>query len=832
MKKRAAVLPLLSICLCSCLGLSPLFTSPVMAQLEEVVVTARRREESLQDTPVSVSALGASDLERTGITTLADIKNIVPSLQVAPTSTKSQAIFVRGIGQRASTPELDPGVGQYLNGIFIARQDSQLLDAVDVASIQVLRGPQGTLFGKNNTGGAMLVTTKAPSFDEWQGSSSLTVGDYGREDIKASVNIPFEGKNMALRLSGSIRRLDGYFENIADGRLFADEDRQAVAGRLLWDLTDTLSLDWFSFWSHQDEKGQGSNCQVINPNAAAATFFIPGAADNYAQRCAAQEELADKRKLAINTEASFYKQRSELHAMTWHWSGESYNIESITAYSRQYDLGKQEDIDASDFSLVHNGENAALKALRASGIDPGEEARYQLSQELKANARFLDEKLDLTVGVFYSTESIKGFAYPQIIGANGVLGIPPTFLIANFAPEGVFPDLGPVAELTDNLVFPLLSASVNVSNIENETRAAFVQASYDFSESWQLTVGMRYTEDDKQREIILYKPDFNAFGMREGLIHAQGGLYNPVPRAVFDGIDFAQPTPFMAPEVGETALAFEQFTPAATLTHFGRGQWMDALAIDSFMSYLTVSEGYKSGGIGLRGTRLNSFEPEIVNNTEVGLKIDALGSRLRLNGAIYRMDYDQIQVQQAETGPGGPTDVILFLDNAGAAIVQGAELEVTLALDALRIDANAGYTDAYYKDYTVFLADGSEYDRSAEPFAAVPEHTRSLAIQYHFMTPVGLLIPRLHYSYRSEIFVGLDARANLYEGATLAGQELYNARLTWLPAERWRVSAYVNNLKDDVFFGGGVALGDNLGTTTKAPLPPRHYGIELAYRWP
>ena len=300
--------------------------------------------------------------------------------------------------------------------------------------------------------------------------------------------------------------------------------------------------------------------------------------------------------MAINAEASFYKQTSELHAMTWRWRGESLDVESITAYSRQYDLGRQEDVDASDFSLVHNGEKYATKALRASGIDPGDEARYQLSQELKANGRFFDNKLDLTFGAFYSTESIKGFPYPQIIGANGVLGIPPTFLAGSLLPGGLFPDLGPIGDLTDNLVFPLLSASVNLSNIENETRAVFIQGSYDFTESWQLTLGLRYTEDDKQREIVLYNPDFAAFGMREGLIHAQGGIYAPVPRVVFDGIDFAQPIPFLDPEINETSLAFEQLSPAATLTYFGRGAWMDALAIDSFMAYATVSEGYKSGG--------------------------------------------------------------------------------------------------------------------------------------------------------------------------------------------------------------------------------------------
>ncbi|MGB2255959.1 MAG: TonB-dependent receptor domain-containing protein, partial [Spongiibacter marinus] len=173
----------------------------------------------------------------------------------------------------------------------------------------------------------------------------------------------------------------------------------------------------------------------------------------------------------------------------------------------------------------------------------------------------------------------------------------------------------------------------------------------------------------------------------------------------------------------------------------------------------------------------------------------------------------------------------LFLDNAGSAVVQGAELEVTWLYEGLQVNANAGYTDAYYRDYTVFLADGSSFDRSAEPFAVVPKNTRSLAVQYHWQTRFGAFIPRLHYSYRSEIFVGLDAKANLYDGATLGGQELYNARLTWLPDEKLRVAMYVNNLKDSLFFGGGVALGDNLGTTTKAQLPPRHYGLEISYQW-
>lgn len=808
----------------------PLYTAPAIAQLEEVVVTARRREESLQDTPISVSAIGGSALADAGISTLADVKNIVPNLQIAPTATKSQAIFVRGIGQRASTPELDPGVGQYLNGIFIARQDSQLLDAVDVQNIQVLRGPQGTLFGKNNTGGAMLVSTVQPNFEQLSGAATVTAGSHGRRDIKASVNVPLAEQRMGLRLSGTVRRLEGYYKNIVDGSHFGDEDRQAISARLLWDINEDLQLDAFSFWSSQDEKGQANNCQLINAEAAAATFFVPQQPDNYAQRCKAQEGLGEQRKVAINTEASYYRQQSQLHAVKLNWQLGPMDLESITAYSRQYGLGKQEDVDGSDFSLVHNGERLALKALNASGIDPDQENRQQLSQEVKFNGRFLDDRLDLTFGAFYSAERIDGFAYPQIIGANGVLGIPPEFLSSSTVGLSL-PDIDLLSAAANNLVLPLLSASVNLSYIENDTRALFIQGSFDITSQLQLTLGVRYTEDDKQREIVLYNADFEAFGRREGLVHAQGGIYGPVPRAYFDTINFAEPIPFLAPVSTEKTLSFAQVSPAFTLSYIWEERQIEALGLNSLMTYLTLSEGYKSGGLGLRGRRLNEFEPEVVENSEIGFKMDALDSHLRLNGAVYHMSYDQIQVQQAETGPGGPTDVILFLDNAGSAVVQGAELEATLLLGAMQVNASAGYTDAYYRDYTVFLADGSSYDRSAEPFAVVPKNTRSVALQYHIHTPIGVVVPRLHYSYRSEIFVGLDARADLYDGATLSGQELYNARLSWEPDDKLRLALYVNNIKDSVYYGGGVALGDNLGTTTKAQLPPRHYGLEVSYQW-
>ena len=182
--------------------------------LEEVFVTARKRVESLQETPVAVTAMGAEALREAGIASITDLQGSVPSLQFGESGSKTPAIFIRGVGQREATSVLDPGVGVYLNGIYIARQDGQLLDTVDTESIQVLRGPQGTLFGKNNTGGAILVNTIAPDTQEVSGSALVNVGNFGRKDLKLSGNVPLADGRAAMRVALNSRRLDGYFDNV------------------------------------------------------------------------------------------------------------------------------------------------------------------------------------------------------------------------------------------------------------------------------------------------------------------------------------------------------------------------------------------------------------------------------------------------------------------------------------------------------------------------------------------------------------------------------------------------------------------------------------------
>ena len=189
---------------------SPPENSSGQLVLEEVIVTARKRAEVLQDTPIAISAFSAEALKIAGIANTRDLEQSVPGLNFSEMGNKSPSIFIRGVGQKESTTALDPGVGVYINSIYIPRTDSQLLDIMDTESIQVLRGPQGTLFGKNNTGGALLVSTKLPSTDELEGEVSTRLGNHGRQDLQVSGNIPLNDDTLAMRFGLKRTKMDGY----------------------------------------------------------------------------------------------------------------------------------------------------------------------------------------------------------------------------------------------------------------------------------------------------------------------------------------------------------------------------------------------------------------------------------------------------------------------------------------------------------------------------------------------------------------------------------------------------------------------------------------------
>ena len=220
--------------------------APVLAQgavLEEVVVTARKRAESLQETPLAVTALDASALREAGVRNLADLNTLAPNIDVVEANGTAPlaSVYIRGVGQRNTGENIDSGVGIYIDDVYLGRPDGALLDLNDVQSVQVLRGPQGTLFGKNTTGGALVFTTNKP-VEEFEGSVGLRVGNYDRMDTEFVLNVPLTD-NLWTRMSGVTRKRDGQIENLFDGEDYMDEDRQSLMWQTSWVASEDLTVD-------------------------------------------------------------------------------------------------------------------------------------------------------------------------------------------------------------------------------------------------------------------------------------------------------------------------------------------------------------------------------------------------------------------------------------------------------------------------------------------------------------------------------------------------------------------------------------------------------------
>ena len=808
--------------------------------LEEVVVTARKREEALQDTPVAISAFSAEGLEEAGIANTRDLQESVPGLVFTEMSTKTPSIFIRGVGQKESIAALDPGVGVYINSIYVARTDSQLLDVVDPSSIQVLRGPQGTLFGKNNIGGALLVTTEPPDTEDYSGSVSTRIGNEGRADLKASGNIPLIEDTLAARFSLNTTNLDGYMKSTYNGEKYGDEDRLGATARILWQPTDTFNTDLFYYWSRIDEQGAGLTCYFQNPNASINTLSWPGFTEpnSYQTQCNASQEESEDHNLNINGPTRF-KMDSQILGLTLAWEYDSFDIRSITAWGDQQDIQVGEDVDGTDILGAEGGGYSIQQALKRS-LDagygdftaPDDEHRNQYSEELQFSGTAFNDKLAYTTGIFLSREEIRDSAYGIDVGYYGY---------------SYKADVG-------TLVPKILATN---SDMTNDSYAVFAQGTYDVTDWYQLTAGTRFTDEKREREATLYEADCEAI--------LAADLIPGAPNRCTAGVIFlddpsgfyADPPTFMPIRLvdeyvtaeGELITAvngkvkenksWSEWTPTITNSFHIPDSLLTDTSLDSALVYITYSKGFKSGGFEMKGLEMTQFEPESVTNYELGLKIDALDQRIRFNSAMYYMDYDDIQIRIAEQGR-SIADILLFVDNAGAATIQGFETELTvLPRPNVILTANSSYTDPSYDEFVATDVDTSlippvqsVVDRSQEDFAGIPKITYSFSAMVILPMSIGELAPRLTMYYRDSFYTGLDATAgSTFEDlATIDDVTLWNFRLGYTPANRENIQAwlYVDNLTDENYFQGGFSQTDALGAGSYVLGPPLSYGIEVA----
>lgn len=784
--------------------------------LEEVIVTARKRQETLQEAPLAVTALSGDQLTAEGLRNLSDLAGMVPNLDVA---TDAQAqVYIRGVGARNPSINYDSGVGIYVDGAYLSRMQGSILDNVDLASVQVVRGPQGTLFGKNTTGGAIIYTTNRP-VDEWEGEFEARVGNFGREDFKGTVNVPLIEGTLNSRFSAWSVHRDGYVDNAWDGSERNEEDRVGGRGQLRWLPTDTVTVDLNLSYTETDQAGYGQNCNPIDQAGAGylagmlAPVLMMTTGKTYAQHC------ADNGALGIDTVINDYvtpntKEEIEQGIATVEW--ELSNNMSLKSISTWRDIQSEgpTDVDAVGIPLLTAG--ASYSSLQGFQTDI-------FSQELQLTGSTLNEKLSFAAGLYYFEENGKvNLASGQgPLSTNNMPGMPMPFMLYNFSLMDVESD--------------------------NESMAAYAQFDWELADQWTLSTGIRYTDETREFRRTRYVPDASV-GNPPAMQVQPGNWLLPGGTESFNiAHDWV---PSNNPQDDQTrSVESDDWTPMVSL-----GYTFEAIGwVETGSAYLTYSEGFLSGGVSdqldpLSG-QLGTFKPENVQNYELGMKLTGLDSTLSLNTALFYMDYTDRQLSSVTLDPATSAPVAVPI-NAKASSVMGLEIEtVWLPQGNLELTANLTVNDGKIDEFadTQILTAGAgaqlgldcvslapaapldfcSIDRSDENLPRLPKYSYTLGARMMFTLGDGTLTPQISYRYRDSVDYCQD-RGSCVSGAYEQDREDLSASLTW-SNESWRVRLWGNNLTDDRYIGGGQFITDNLANVAGHYNAPRTYGMDFGY---
>ena len=824
------------------------------AMLEEVVVTARKREESLQETPVAVTAFTGQSLEELGLTNISDLTKVVPNVDMysGNGTTGAGNVFIRGIGARNTGVNYDSGVGIYVDSVYVSRTDGAILDNVDVQSVQVLRGPQGTLFGKNTTGGAILYATNRPE-DEFGGNALVRVGNYNKIDSKVTVNVPLIADTLMSRFSLYQTKNDGYVHSEIPDDLppqalgnipfyegeYNDVNRYGGQAQLRWLAADDLTLDLNYNYGKTDQAARGQNCEVVTGIPGTGwqgelqdgPIVIPSTGEKITDWCQRNEDLGID-KIMANMDPNQYKAETNTLALTVDWEiSDVLNFKSVSA-ARSAEGGEVNELDAIGIAL--------LGRTNFAGNGAEQRSTDSYSQEFQLLGSAFDDKLDYVVGAFGFTEKTdKGAATSPTLFFNG-LGFP------NWA---------------------FYNSSLTKLEAENSSASIFGQADWHFDDYWTVTLGARYTWEKRELTRTYRVPDVDTLAI-PGAKPAVNTLsyfydfpdgpdtFNPnhgyvVPidtKPLSPTFGLPDPLADQSKSIDETKL-----TPMVSIQRTFDGVGF----MDFGNAYFTVANGFLSGGItdtadtvtGLIG----DYDPEEVWNYEIGFKMDAWERKLRLNTAIFYTDYKDRQLTTIRIDPDSGR-IAGALINAKSSYISGIEMEaVILPTDNLQLTANVTFNHGKIEEYDDFRIESipesglrpgctsidtgggfvanCPIDRSDEDLPRLPDSIFYLAAQYTFETNYGSVVPMISWSYRTNLQNCFDATSCL-SGVYKVDQEDLSARLTWnSPDMNWRVTGFGNNLTDDRYVQGGTPLVDVTSTAGTTYNLPRTYGIEAAYNW-
>ena len=691
--------------------------------IDEIVVTAQRRSENIQTVPIAISALEGDALEARGLTNLQDLSSAVPSVNIQ-NRRAGGVVTIRGIGFEVATAGADPAVAVHNDGVYVARPAGALANFYDVDRIEIARGPQGTLYGRNATGGAINIITRKPT-SETEGYLNLSYGNYDAVTAEGAVGGALGSDKVSGRVSFKYDDHAGYGENRFRGIDINDWNSYAFRAQLILQATENLSILLSGDYFRQDDN---AFTPTFGGTAAPCVLTPPG------RRCGTAYGgigLIDDQDVTYDYD-TINKREFWGGSVTVDWDAGPFTVRSISAYRK------------TAYTWQADGEQTTFDI----GFIGRQEDASQFSEELQLIGE--TGSVQWLLGGFYFTEDNDALGYADI----------------------------PVPDFRTLIIRQF-------GNLETDAWAAFGQATWRFSERAALTVGGRYSSEDKSI-----------------VAESSQQLANVIP-----------------PPRATRTTTWSKFTPKATL---------DFNLADDKLVYLSAQQGFKSGGYAA-GALTPPFNPEEVWSYELGLKATWLDGRLRTNFAAFHYEYKDLQVGFVQNVPGGA--VITVVTNAAKAKNDGFEAEIIAKpTDALTLELNASFMDAVFDEYLTVDPNRptlGNLDLSGNNLAQAPDLTAFVAAQYEWPAFNGEMSLRGEYSYTSEVF--FDA----YNRKGLMSQDAYglvNAYLNYDSGGAWSVSAYARNVSDENYRVGSAIAGAIWGSNILSiPGTPRTYGVRMSY---
>lgn len=756
-------------------GAASAATDPRAGALDEIVVTSRRVNERLQDTPISVSAFQTDDIQARSINNLGDAAGLTPNFlsNHGPTGGNDGFFFIRGVGQTDLNAATDPGVATYVDGVYLGRVIGASLDTVDLARIEVLRGPQGTFFGRNTIGGAVSVTTRDPG-KEFAGTLSVGGGSRDRKRVEGSLDIPVTDQ-LSILLSGQYKGQNGWVTRPSDGVTFGDTLSRVGRVKVKYAPSDsfsaTLALERDRITGTSAANLLvGFNSSAFSPlgiplNPLIGSYLVQPGPAMFTTHSNVDPVLALK--------VSGY-------SLTLEGKVGDTTLKSISAY-RSIDHYSAGDFDGSPYSFYDQAFTTR---------------QHQISQELQASGK--TGALTWLTGAYFYREN--AFHDNQIAmgGNNGCSYIPFPFLppqavcsVADYQTPGVS------RALTNNQQIDVIDRSY----------AVFGNATYQFTDAWSGSVGLRWSNERKEQS-------YNFFVDNTANVFNLAGLPPIIlPTLSPDNPAVGVPTTYEK--------SWSEVTPSAGLQY---------RFSEEAQAYLTYAKGFKSGGFNGRPTpgstgqfaAVAPYDPETIDTFELGMKSEWFQHRLRVNAAAFLSNYKGIQLLALNPSTG-------FFDTVNAARNQitGLELELNARpVEGLEIQASSGFMHTKYKELSAgAIASGIVYGNK---LPLTPSFNGSLGVQYRWPIAAGSLALRSDYTYRSEVFFSADNASLARQG----GYGLVSARATYeFAGDHLSLSVYGLNLADKIYVTNGQDVVSALGVAFSGVGAPREWGVDLRYKF-